>query len=113
MPNFRRIGAIALAAAIAIQLIPPQANAQGVLVIPEAAAIVIIGGIAYYVWTNSEGLREQVAVPSSSMPMLEDPEDEAQWGTYPDVKSFEGCRWAAAGRDWNWDRKTSTCYIKG
>jgi hypothetical protein len=34
----------------------------------------------YYVWTNSEGLREQVAVPSSSMPMIDDPEEErSEW----------------------------------
>jgi hypothetical protein len=108
MPNFRRIGAIALAAAIAIQL-TPRANAQAAAAIPVGAAIVVLGGIAYYVWMNSQGIEQRVPVYSR----LEDPEDEAQWGEYPDVKSYEGCRWAAAGRDWNWDRKTSTCYIKG
>jgi hypothetical protein len=68
--------AIALSLCLLISSVP-KAQAQGVLVIPEAAAIIIIGGIAYYVWTNSEGLREQVAVPSSSMP-IEDPEDEME-----------------------------------
>jgi hypothetical protein len=74
----RKTTAIALITALALtQLSPPKAQAQGVLVIPEAAAIVIIGGIAYYVWTNSEGLREQVAVPSSSMPMIDNPDEQS------------------------------------
>jgi hypothetical protein len=39
--------AIDLSLCLLISSIPQKAKAQGVLVIPEAAAIVIIGGIAY------------------------------------------------------------------
>jgi len=89
-------------------LIPQKTNAQAVIGVPVVETV-IIGGIVYYVWQNWQGQEQQ----STTYPMLEDPEDEDQWGEYPDVKSFKGCRWAAAGRDWRWDPDTLTCSIKG
>lgn len=46
MPDFGRIGAIAVERAIAIQLAPNRANAQAALIIPEAAVIIILGKIS-------------------------------------------------------------------
>jgi len=108
MPDFKRIGVIALAAALTIHFTLHRANAQAVIGVPVVETA-IIGGIVYYVWQNWQGEEQR----STTYPMLEDPEDELQWGTYPSVKTYEGCEWTAAGRDWEWDRKTSTCYIKG
>jgi hypothetical protein len=73
------LGRIALITALAVtQLTPQRANAQAAaVVVPVGAAIVILGGIAYYTWLNSQG-HEQL-VPTSSA-ILEDPEeDQSEW----------------------------------
>jgi Flp pilus assembly protein CpaB len=76
MPDFRRIGAVALVAVFTIQLTPHRANAQAALVVvPVGAAIVVLGGIAYYTWINRQGQEE--LVPTSSA-ILEDPEEEIE-----------------------------------
>jgi hypothetical protein len=77
MPDFRRIGAVALVTTIALQLVSPKVNAQAALVVvPVGAAIVILGGISYYTWRNSVG--EEMRVPVSSYPVLEDSEEEME-----------------------------------
>jgi hypothetical protein len=69
---------IALITALAVaQLNPQRVNAQAAAVIvPIGAVVVILGGIAYYTWTNTLG--EEMRVPVSSYPVLEDPEEEME-----------------------------------
>jgi hypothetical protein len=69
--------AIALVTVFAVtQLAHQGANAQPALVIvPAGAAIVVLGGMAYYAWFNTLG--QEVLVPVSSA-TLEDPEEETQ-----------------------------------
>jgi hypothetical protein len=108
MPDFRRIGAVALVTAIALQLLPPKVNAQAAAaIVPVGAAIVILGGISYYVWTNSQGVEQRVPV----YPVLEDPEDEAQWGVF-DARDERHCQRLAGGRDYRW-LGNGKCRIKG
>lgn len=101
---------VALSLCLMVSSIPQKARAQAALVVPVGAAIVIIGGIAYYTWINSQG-REEL-VPTSSYPMLEDPEDEAQWGVF-DARDDRHCQRMAGGRDWWWDADRKECHIKG
>jgi hypothetical protein len=68
---------IALITALAVtQLTPQRVNAQAAVIVPIGAAVVILGGIAYYTWTNTLG--EEMKVPVSSYPVLEDPEEEME-----------------------------------
>lgn len=70
-----RSSAIALITALLITQMPVQrVKAQAALVVPTGAAIVILGGISYYVWMNSQGYEERVPV----YPVLADPEDEME-----------------------------------
>lgn len=73
MPDFKRIGVIALAAALTIQFTLHRANAQAVIGVPVVETV-IIGGIVYYVWQNWQGEEQR----STTYPMLEDPEEEIE-----------------------------------
>jgi hypothetical protein len=81
------------------------------VVVPVGAAIVTIAGIAYYVWLNTEGI--EIRMPVESGGYLEDAEDSDQWGEYPAIRTYQGCRWQAAGREWEWDNTRKVCRIKG
>lgn len=105
MPDFKRIGVIALATTLTIQFTPHRANAQAVIGVPVVETV-IIGGIVYYVWQNWQGEEQR----SQTYPMLEDPEDELQWGVYP-ADDGEQCHYKAAGRAWRWI--DGECHIKG
>ena len=104
----KKFNAIVLLSVLFISQMPVQrAKAQAAAVaIPVGAAVVILGGIAYYVWYNSQG--EEQTVPVA--PMLEDPEDEAQWGVFR-ARDETHCKRLAGGRDSYWE--DGKCYIKG
>jgi hypothetical protein len=108
MPDFRRIGAIALVTAIALQLFPPKVNAQAVFGVPIVETIVIVGAAGavttLYVWYVN-GIRHE----SSTYPMLEDPEGEGEWGEFK-AGDDRKCQRLAAGRDWYWE--DGKCFIK-
>jgi len=76
---FKRLITFALASTIAIQLTPYRANAQAAVAVPVGAVIVVLGGIAYYVWTNSQGAEQRMPVSGD---YLEDPE-----GAEPEIYS--------------------------
>jgi hypothetical protein len=101
-----------IAAAIAVSLVfsqMPRANAQAVIGLPVAETvigIVIIGGIAYELYRNSQG--EELTRPA---PVMENPDEEGEWGIF-DAKDFNACRWKAAGRPFEW-LGNRQCKIKG
>jgi len=74
-----RFLASALAVAlISSQLSPKRANAQAQVLVPTGAAIVIIAGIAYYVWLNFQGVQQTVPVSNAIM-HPEDDEAPVEW----------------------------------
>lgn len=105
MKRYKVAIASTLCSTLLIVLAPQKTQAQAVIGIPVVETI-IIGGIVYYVWLNSQGEEQQ----SATYPMLEDPEDELQWGVYP-ANDNEQCHYKAAGRDWRWI--DGECHIKG
>jgi hypothetical protein len=75
--KFRTIVLVAtfILAQVPTQRVKAQAAA---IAVPVGAAIVIMGGISYYVWVNSQGERQAVPVP-----ILEDPEVHQEEWDYP------------------------------
>jgi hypothetical protein len=97
---------LALSTVLVVQLIPLRVQAQAqAVVVPVGAAIVVILGISYYVW-QAQGVERRVPVVDA---ILEDPEDEGEWGEFK-AGDYRKCQRLAAGRDWYWE--DGKCFIK-
>lgn len=101
---------VVLIATLILSQVPTQrVKAQAAAVaIPVGAAIVMIGGISYAVWLNSQGV--EIKVPVGLETYFEDPEDSDQWGEFT-ARDERHCQRLAGGRSWYWNG--SKCFIKG
>jgi hypothetical protein len=109
----KRLGAIALSVTMFMVSLPPRANAQAAaVVIPAGAAIVIIGGLAWYYWVTQSGEHYSPApMPATSGGYTENPDDEGEWGVFR-ARDAEHCNYLAAGRPHRW-LGNGKCEIKG
>lgn len=102
--------AVAISVSLAFSQMP-RAKAQAVIGVPIAETVigvVVIGGILYEIYLNNQG---HEATRPASYPVLEDPDEEGEWGIF-DAKDFNACRWKAAGRPFEW-LGNRQCKIKG
>jgi hypothetical protein len=101
---------LVLIATLIISQVPTQRvrSQAAAVAIPVGAAIVVIGGLAYYVWLNTEGIEIKMPVEGGSY--LEDAEESDQWGEFR-ARDERHCQRLAGGRSWYWNG--SKCFIKG